>query len=97
MKKLYYLKTCDTCKRIIQELNLPEEAIFQDIKSETISVSQLDEMYQLSSSYEALFSKRAKLYKARDLKNKTLSEEDYKDLNFRTLHFLKTSCVNLRE
>ena len=89
MKKIYYLKTCDTCKRILKELNLSENVIIQDIKSEPITATQLNEMYQLSSSYESLFSKRAKLYKARDLKNKTLSEEDYKDLILEHYTFLK--------
>ena len=78
MKKLYYLSTCDTCKRIINELNLPSDVILQDIKSTEITVGQLEEMYVLSESYEGLFSKRAKLYKEKDLKNANLAEADYK-------------------
>ena len=35
-------------------------------------------MHQLSGSYEALFSKKAQLYKSLDLKNKNLTEADYK-------------------
>jgi arsenate reductase len=35
-------------------------------------------MHQLSGSYEALFSKKAQLYKSMDLKNKSLTENDYK-------------------
>jgi len=35
-------------------------------------------MHQLSGSYEALFSKKAQLYKSLDLKNKSLTETDYK-------------------
>jgi arsenate reductase len=34
-------------------------------------------MYQLSGSYEALF-KKAQLYKSMNLKDKSLTEEDYK-------------------
>ena len=34
----------------------------QDIKSEPITKLQLKEMKELSGSYEALFSRRAKLY-----------------------------------
>ena len=89
MKKIYYLKTCDTCKRIMQEFNLDKDVILQDIKSEPITTNQLEEMYQLSISYESLFSKRAKLYKERDLKNKMLSEQDYKDLILEHYTFLK--------
>jgi len=89
MKKCYYLKTCDTCKRILKEWNLPKDVILQDIKSEEITVSQLEEMHQFSGNYEALFSKRAKLYKERGLKNETLTEDDYKALILEHYTFLK--------
>lgn len=78
MKKIYYLKTCNTCVRILKELNPSSDYILQDIKSEEITVKQLVEMHKLSGSYEALFSKRAKLYKEMDLKNQDLTEKDYK-------------------
>ena len=78
MKKVYHLKTCSTCVRILKELQLPSDFILQDIKSEPITVKQIDEMKSLSGSYESLFSKRAKLYKEMDLKNANLSEADYK-------------------
>jgi len=89
MKKLYYLSTCDTCKRIIAELNLPTEVILQDIKLDAITVAQLEEMHELSGSYEALFSKRAKLYKEKGLKNENLAEADYKKYILEHYTFLK--------
>lgn len=78
MTKIYYLKTCSTCVRIIKSLNLPDDVIFQDIKTESITVKQLEYMKSLSGSYEALFSKRAKLYKEMGLKDQSLTEKDYK-------------------
>ncbi|GGG38171.1 arsenate reductase family protein [Bizionia arctica] len=78
MKKVYYLKTCSTCLRILKELDLPSDFVLQDIKNEEITVKQLEEMKALAGSYEALFSKRAKLYKEMDLKNQALKEADYK-------------------
>ncbi|WP_452232745.1 arsenate reductase family protein [Lacinutrix sp. MEBiC02595] len=78
MKKVYYLKTCSTCIRILKELNLSSEFILQDIKKEEITEKELEEMKALAGSYEALFSKRATLYKKMDLKNQTLTEKDYK-------------------
>lgn len=78
MKKVYYLKTCNTCVRILKELNLSSDFILQDIKSEEITVKQVEEMKALAGSYQALFSKRAKLYKEMDLKNQNLTERDYK-------------------
>ncbi len=89
MKKLYYLSTCDTCKRIIKELNLPSDVVLQDIKSNPITVVQLEQMYNLSESYEALFSKRARLYKEKGLKNASLTENDYKKYILEHYTFLK--------
>ena len=78
MKKVYYLKTCSTCKRILNDLNLSSDFYLQDIKSEEITAKQLDEMKSLAGSYEALFSKKAKLYKEMDLKNQNLQERDFR-------------------
>lgn len=89
MKKVYYLSTCDTCKRILKEVNLTDDVEQQDIKTEPITSTQLEEMQSLSGSYESLFSKRAQLYRKRDLKNKDLKEEDFKNLILEHYTFLK--------
>ena len=78
MNKIYYLASCDTCRKIIKSLPNSDKLTFIDIRQNPISESDLEEMYQLSGSYEALFSKKAQLYKSMDLKNKTLTEDDYK-------------------
>ncbi len=78
MKKIYYLKTCDTCKKIIKSLPNIEGFIFQDIKEEPITVKQLEEMQALTGNYEVLFSKKAKLYKEMGLKDEVLTEVDFK-------------------
>lgn len=89
MKKIYHLSTCDTCKRILQEINPDSDVQLQDIKTEAITESQLEAMHNLTGSYEALFSKRAQLYRQRNLKEQTLSEEDYKNLILEHYTFLK--------
>ncbi len=93
MKKIYYLKTCDTCKRIIKSLPNLEDFIFQDIKENPITVKQLEEIHSLTSNYEMLFSKRAKLYKERDLKNENLSEPDYKRFIIEHYTFLNRPVI----
>ncbi|WP_339707622.1 ArsC/Spx/MgsR family protein [uncultured Kriegella sp.] len=93
MKKIYHLSTCSTCQRIIKELQPLEGFILQDIKKERITVAQLEEMQKLSGSYEALFSRRAMLYKERNLKEKQLSETDYKDLILDHYTFLKRPVI----
>ena len=93
MKKIYHLSTCDTCKRILKELDAPEEFELQDIKSKEISPQELEEMKALSGDYESLFSRRARLYKERDLKNKNLEEKDYRDLILEHYTFLKRPVI----
>jgi arsenate reductase len=89
MKKMYHLGTCNTCQRILSELNLPEDVSIQDIKTHPISPEDLERMRELAGSYEALFSKRARLYKARNLKDQTLVEADFKNLILEHYTFLK--------
>lgn len=93
MKKIYYLKTCDTCKRIIQSLPNLEGFVFQDIKENPITVKQLEELHMLTQNYEVLFSKRAKLYKERGLKNETLTEPDYKQFILEHYTFLNRPVI----
>ncbi|WP_299062490.1 ArsC/Spx/MgsR family protein [uncultured Polaribacter sp.] len=88
MKKVYFLQTCDTCRRILKEINT-DGFEQQEIKANNITTSQLAEMHALSGSYEALFNKRAKLYKSKDLKNQVLTETDYKQFLLDEYTFLK--------
>ena len=78
MDKIYYLASCDTCKKIIKSLPKEHDFKFHDIKQDPITIAELEQMRELSGSYEALFSKKAQLYKSMDLKNKSLTEDDYK-------------------
>ena len=75
---IYYLASCDTCRKIIKSLPKDNNLVFHDIKQDPITEAELEEMYQLSGSYEALFSKKAQLYKSMGLKDKALTEDDYK-------------------
>jgi arsenate reductase len=97
MKKFYYLSTCDTCKRILSELELPGDFAKQDIKTEPVTESDLEVLRELAGSYEALFSKRARLYKERNLKNQTLDEADYKNLILEHYTFLKRPVTVLED
>ena len=93
MKKIYYLSTCSTCKKIIQELNLSNDFEFQDIKTTKITDVQLQEMTKLSGSYESLFSRRAIKYKTMGLKDKELTENDIKKLFLEEYTFLKRPVI----
>ena len=88
MKKIYYLKTCSTCIRILKSLNPSSDYVLQDIKNVEITVKQLEHMKNLAGSYESLFSKRSKLYKEMDLKNQNLTEKDFKHYILKHYTFL---------
>ncbi len=79
--------------RIIDELNLPSGFQLQDIKTDAISAAQIEAMRDLTDSYESLFSKRARLYKELDLKDKLLSEDEYKSYILEHYTFLKRPVI----
>jgi arsenate reductase len=88
MNKIYYLASCDTCRKIIKSLPKNDGLVFHDIKQNPITVEELEDMKRLSGTYEALFSRKAQLYKSLDLKNKSLTENDYRDYILQHYTFL---------
>ncbi len=88
MKKVFFLKTCSTCKRIMSEFNL-EGWQLRELKSENVSESELNEMHRFTQSYEALFSKKSTQIKERNIDIKSLKEEDFKSLILDHYSFLK--------
>jgi len=92
MKKIYYLKTCDTCRKMLKEMDLSGFTL-QDIKSNPIKVPELGNLHRLTGNYEVLFSRRAKKYKQMDLKNQSLSEKDYRQLILDEYTFLKRPVI----
>lgn len=95
MKKIYHLSSCSTCQRILKELEPLEGFTLQDIKTESITPEQLEEMRKLTDSYLSLFSKRAMLFRQRGLHEQTLGEEDYKNLILDHYTFLKRPVIVL--
>lgn len=96
MHKIYTLSTCDTSRRIIKGIDT-EPFIVKDIKKEAISIEELEELKKYAGSYEALFSRRSRSYIALGLKNKELSEEDYKNYILSDYTFLKRPVVLVGE
>ena len=93
MKKLYYLKSCGTCLRIIKELGGLEGFVFQNIKEQNIDAAELDALARKVGSYEQLFSKRAMKYKSLGLAQKQLSEKDYRKYILEEYTFLKRPVI----
>ncbi len=65
----------------------------QDIKTEKITPKQLDEMKKMAGTFESLFSRRAMKYKELGLKDKQLTEKDYRDYILKEYTFLKRPVV----
>lgn len=93
MQKVYYLSTCDTCKRVMNEVEIPSSFIKQDIKTQGITEDELEKLSALAGDYEILFSRRAKLYQERNLKDRNLSEEDFRNLILEHYTFLKRPVI----
>ncbi len=94
MKKIYHLANCTTCQAIIKDTGISTKNFaMQDIRTEKITPAQLEEMKKLAGSYEALFSRRALKYKELGLKDKQLTEDDYKKFILQEDTFLKRPVV----
>ena len=93
MKKIYHLGTCDTCRKIIKSLPSADGFMLQDIKKEPMTEADVDHLKDLAGSYEALFSRRATLYKERGLKDQQLTEADYKKLIMEHYTFLSRPVI----
>ena len=97
MRTIFYLETCQTCQKALEFLAPTSDIELVEIKSKGISEKALDHMAKLAGSYEALFSRRAVLYRQRNLSEKTLSEQDYRSLILEHYTFLKRPVVVTKE
>lgn len=88
MKKVFYLKTCGTCKKILSRYPLDGWEL-REIKSNPITQEELAEMYQRTTSYEKLFSRKSTQIKAREIEVEKLKGNDFKDLLLSHYSFLK--------
>ncbi len=89
MKKVFFLSTCSTCQKILAQIEDLESFEMQDIKTNKLTVEDVEHMKSLAGSYESLFSRRAMKYRGMGLHEKQLTEEDYKALIVEEYTFLK--------
>jgi arsenate reductase (glutaredoxin) len=87
MHLFYYLDSCDTCKRIMKTLTLTDDIKQIDVKKNPLTEEQLEPLYELSGSYEALLNKRAQ--KLKEIDKSTLDEVNIKALLLSHYTFLK--------
>ncbi len=94
VKTIFYLGTCDTCKRIIKQIEDVSQFDLREIKSAHISGEELDEIQKLSGlKYDDLFNKRARKYK--EIKKDVEGGDDntFRDLILSEYTFLKRPII----
>lgn len=97
LKKIFHLATCNTCQRIINEINDGNDFELQNIKEDKISDAQIDQMQKMAGSYEALFSRRAMKYRSMGLNEMDLSEQDYRKYILQEYTFLKRPVIIIED
>ena len=94
-KRIFHLSTCNTCKRILSELNFDDSVQLIDVKTAPIGAEDLEELRTISGSYESLFNRRSRLYQSKGLKGKTLSEDEIKGFILEHYTFLKRPIIQV--
>jgi len=88
------MENCTTSQAIIKATRIDKKGFdMQDIKFEKITPAQLEEMKNMKGSYEALCSRRELKYKEWKLKDKQLTEKDYRQYILDEYTFLKRPVV----
>ena len=90
---IFYLSSCNTCKRIINDIK--QIRLFKkiDLKISPINEIELNILFEYSKSFEKLFNKRCQLIKKMNLNLKSLSENDFKQLILSHYTFLKRPVI----
>ena len=97
MKKVFYLSSCSSCKKILKFWQLKSSINIVNIKKDPISKKDLESIYKIANSYEVLFNKRAQLFRKIKKESKKISEKDYKDLILAHYSFLKRPLLVIEE
>jgi|688.fasta_scaffold2033533_1 arsenate reductase len=89
MKRVYYLSTCNKCKRILAAEDKLSEFELIDIKYQRISSDILEFLARELGSYEVLFNKRAIKFKDESIRASIKNDTDYRRLILEEYTFLK--------
>jgi len=87
--KVYLLQSCSTCKRILKEVSNFGKFEVIDVKINALSIEDVDRLADKAGGYEAIFNKQSLKYRALGLKDKSLTESDYRKFLTEEYTFLK--------
>ncbi len=93
----FYLASCSTCKRIKDQIPTNSNLELREIKSTPITENELELLYKLAGSYEALFSRKAMKYRSLGLHENTLTEAEYKHYILEDYTFLKRPVFKIND
>ena len=96
MNRIYHLSTCDTCRKILAQLNTSGIELI-NLREQHISPEDLDFMKSKTGSYESLFNKRAQKYKLLSDDQKPVKDSDFRPLILSDYTFLKRPAAILGE
>lgn len=90
-----HLGTCNTCKKIWQQLGAKAQKKLtqRELKSEPLNGTEVDALKKLAGSYEALFSRRSQQIKKLGLDVSTFGEKDYRKYILEHYSFLKRPVI----
>lgn len=97
MKKIFYLSTCDTCRRILKGLRQDDTITLQDIKREHISPAELDKAADVMGSYTDLLNRRSRVYQSEGLKDQDLDEQEIRSWILKEYSMLKRPLAIIEE
>ncbi len=81
MKRIYYLSTCTTCKRILKEIEFNKDAYeLVDLKETNIDSETLDLVISKEGSADNVINKRAILYRELSKDGFNYSDDEIKQL-----------------
>ena len=93
MKTVFYLKNCNTSKRVIKEVGIDSNFEIRDIKENKLTPEEVGLLAEIAGSYKALFSKNARKYREYNLHLKNLTEADCKKYLLEDYTFLKRPTI----
>tara|TARA_B110000495_G_C22445078_1_gene278792 strand:+ start:165 stop:440 length:276 start_codon:yes stop_codon:yes gene_type:complete len=67
--------------------------VFREIKSNPITIKEIEMIHDLSKNYESIFNKRAKLFSEKKLKDMVITELEYKNYILENYTFLKRPVI----
>jgi arsenate reductase len=93
-RSVFLIPHCSTCQKYVKAAGKSISGFaMHNIKEQNISAGELDWLAEQVGSYNALFSRNARKYRSMNLKDRTLSEAEIRQLILDEYTFLKRPVI----